>query len=78
MQYIPILPDAFSFSHYPKEDIKGLSDAIQNSNRTPKINIKCRTPEIHFVILQTTRDKKESVDSEADRLAKAKIILLKS
>jgi hypothetical protein len=48
MQYIPIIPDTFFFSHYPKEDIKGLSDAIQNSNRTPKINIKRRTPEIKF------------------------------
>ena len=29
MQYIPIIPHSFSFSRYPKEDIKGLSDAIQ-------------------------------------------------
>jgi len=48
MQYIPIIPHTFSFSHYPKEDIKGLSDAIQNSNRRPRITIRCRTPEIQF------------------------------
>jgi hypothetical protein len=43
----------------------------------PETSLNVEHQRFNFVIIQAPRDKKESVDSEADRLDKAKLVLLK-
>lgn len=65
------------FIAIPRKTSRGILTPYKIQTERSELPLNVEHHRFTFVTLQATRDKKESVDSEADRLDKTKLILLK-